>query len=95
MPIHHSTLDVRKFGVAAGTVAAGLSALCAGALALAPGATRKLVGYLIHADLSGLTPEVTWTSFFISVVGWGLIAGVAFAVAAGLYNRSLGPAPTV
>ena len=83
-----STLDTRALGFAAGTVASTVSALCAVALIIAPNATRALMGYLIHSDLSGLTPAVSWASFLTGVIGWGLIAGVAFAAAAGLYNRS-------
>lgn len=83
------TLNARAFGFAAGTVAATISAVCAAALYLAPGATRALVGYLIHSDLSGLTPAVSWASFFTGVIGWGVFAGLAFSSAAGLYNRSV------
>ena len=82
-----STLNARAFGFAAGTIAATISAICALALVIAPDATRALVGYLIHSDLSGLTPAVSWASFFTGVIGWGLIAGLAFSAAAGLYNR--------
>lgn len=87
-----STLNARAFGVAAGTVAATISALCALALVIAPDGTRAVIGYLIHSDLSGLTPVVSWASFFTGVIGWGLFAGVAFSAAAGLYNRFSGAA---
>lgn len=89
-----STLDSRAFALAAGTVAAAISAICAAALAIAPGATRTLGGYLIHSDLSSVPPTVTWGSFVVSVVGWGLIAGITFFAAAGLYNRVSGTART-
>ena len=82
-----STLNARAFGFAAGTVAATISAVCALALVIAPDGTRALIGYLIHSDLSGLTPAVSWASFFTGVIGWGLFAGLAFSAAAGLYNR--------
>lgn len=83
------TLNTRAFGVAAGIVAATLSAICATALLVAPGATRAVMGYLVHADLSGLAPAVSWASMLFSVIGWGLLAGIAFAAAAGLYNGSV------
>lgn len=83
------TLNARAFGVATGSVAATLSAICATALFVAPDATRTVMGYLIHSDLSGLAPAVSWASMFFSVIGWGLLAGIAFASAAGLYNRSV------
>ena len=82
-----STLNARAVGFAAGMIASVISALCAFALAIAPDATRALAGYLIHSDLSGLTPAVSWASFFGGVIGWGFIAGLAFSAAAGLYNR--------
>lgn len=84
-----STLNARAVGFAAGIVAATISALCAAALAVAPRATRALAGYLLHSDLSSVTPAVSWSSVVTSVIGWGLIAGVAFATAAALYNRSI------
>ncbi len=83
------TLNTRAFGVAAGIVAATLSAICATALFVAPGSTRALMGYLIHSDLSNVTPAVSWASLFFSVVGWGLFAGIVFSSAAWLYNRSV------
>ena len=87
MRSHCATLDARAFGFAAGTVASVISAVCAFALWIAPGATRVVAGYLVHSDLSGLAVSVTWASFFSGVIGWGLIAGLAFSAAAGLYNR--------
>ena len=87
MRSHCSILDARALGLAAGTVAATISGVCALALMVAPDGTRALIGYLIHSDLSGLSPAVSWTSFFIGVIGWGLLAGLAFSGAAGLYNR--------
>jgi hypothetical protein len=87
-----TTLDVRAFGLAAGTVASVISAVCAVALLIAPEATRAVAGYLIHSDLSGLAVSVTWSSILTGVIGWGLIAGLAFSAAAGLYNRFSGAA---
>ena len=83
------TLNPRAFGVAAGIVATTLSAICATALFVAPAATRVLIGYLIHSDLSSVAPSVSWISAIVSAVGWGVLTGVVFASAAGLYNRSI------
>jgi hypothetical protein len=87
-----TSLDVRAFGLAAGTIASVISAVCAVALLIAPDATRALAGYLIHSDLSGLAVSVTWGSVLTGVIGWGLIAGLAFSAVAGLYNRFSGAA---
>ena len=92
MKSHCSTLDARAFGVAAGSVAGTISGVCALALVVAPELTRTLIGYLVHTDLSNYTSAVSWGSFLVGVVGWGLIAGFAFAAAAALYNRFSGAA---
>ena len=84
MPSESSSLNVRAFGLAAGIVAATLSAICGVALLLAPDSTWTLAGYLLHADLS-------MVALVVSVLGWGLIASGAFAAAAALYNRYVAP----
>lgn len=81
------TLDPRAFGVAAGGIAALLSALCALLLTLAPTATRAVLGLLIHSDASGMPVVVTWTSAIVSIAGWGIGTGLVFGAAAGVYNR--------
>ena len=82
-----STLNARAFGLASGTASAAVSAICALALKIAPDGVLALLGYLIHADVSGLTPAVSWTSFFASVTGWGVFAGLTFSAVAVLYNQ--------
>lgn len=91
MPSESSSLNVRAFGLAAGIVAATLSAICGVALLLAPDSTWTLAGYLLHADLSMVAPVVSWGGLVVSVLGWGLIASGAFAAAAALYNRYVAP----
>lgn len=85
-----SPLDARAFGLAAAAAAAVLSAVCAAAIAIAPGGTMTLFGYLFHSDLGSLVPTVTWGSFIIGVVGWALLTGITFFGAAVLYNRLAG-----
>lgn len=92
MKTHCTTVDSRAFGLAAGTTAAGLSALCALFLALAPDATRRMLGLLVHSDLSGLAIILTWSGVLLGILSWGLGIGLVFAAAAGLYNRFSGAA---
>lgn len=80
-------LDSRAFGLAAGGIAALLSALCALLLTLSPTGTRALLGLLIHSDASAMPVVVTWTSAIVSIVGWGIGTGLVFSAAAGVYNR--------
>lgn len=88
----YSPLDARAFGLAAGTLAALLSAICALSLLVAPSATRALLGLLIHSDASAMPVVVTWTSTSVSVIGWGLGTALVFGLAAAFYNRLLKPA---
>lgn len=90
MKRHCTTLDSRAFGLAAGTTAAGLAALCALFLAVAPDATRRMLGMLVHSDLSGVAIAMTWSGVLLGIICWGIGIGLVFAAAAGLYNRFLG-----
>ena len=80
-------LDARAFGIAAGIVAAAVSAVCALVVAIAPGSATGLLSYVIHADLTGLARTVTWGSFTGGMLFWGLATGLVFALGGWLYNR--------
>ena len=87
-------LDTRAFGIAAGIVAAAVSAVCALVVAIAPGSATALFGNVIHMDLTGLARPVTWANFVGGLVFWGLGTGLVFAVGSRLYNRMVrGGAP--
>ena len=81
------SLNARAFGLAAGLTAAVLFILCAAAVAVAPGSTTALFGYLIHADLSGFTRTLTWGSFAGGLILWSAGTGLTFALAAWFYNQ--------
>ena len=80
-------IDERVFGIAAGLTAAVLFTICAVAVAIAPGSTTSLAGFLVHMDLSGMTRSLTLTSFVGGLVIWTVGTGVAFGFAGWLYNR--------
>ena len=82
-------LDSRAFGLAAGTVAAGLFTLCALAVAIAPAWTTEVASSLIHLDLSGIARTITWGTFVTGLLCWTLGTGFVFALVAGLYNAYL------
>lgn len=88
-------LDSRAFGLAAGTVAAALFALCALAVAMAPAWTTALASSLIHLDLSGMARTITWGSFLSGLVCWTVGTGLVFASVGGLYNRFSDGLPAV
>jgi nicotinamide mononucleotide (NMN) deamidase PncC len=81
------TLDARAFGLAAGTIAAALTTLCAIGLATVPGFTTRVASTLIHLDLSEASRELTWGGYFTGLIGWTLGASLIFWAAAVVYNR--------
>jgi hypothetical protein len=83
-------LDARAFGIAAGAAAAVLFTICALAVALAPGPTTAVAGFLIHMDLSGMTRTISFGSFVGGLIAWTVGTAVTFAFTAAVYNRLLG-----
>ena len=83
-------VDTRAFALAAGATAAVLFTICALAVAIAPGPTTALFGYLIHTDLATLPRTLTLASFVIGLIGWTLGTALTFGLAASIYNRLIG-----
>ena len=82
-------LDARKFGIAIGITAGALFALCALAVAVAPGSATAFFGYLVHMDLSSLPRTLTIGSFIGGTIAWAIGTALAFGFVAALYNRLL------
>jgi hypothetical protein len=80
-------LDIRAFAIATALVTAFLFVICAFLVALAPKETTSVAGYLIHADLSGITRSLTWGNFFGGLVGWSVGTAILAGAMAWLYNR--------
>ena len=83
-------LNVWAFGIAVGTAVAAAFTICAFFVALAPEATAAFIGYLLHINLSTLARPITWASYFGGVLGIGIWTALWAAVAAKLYNLSVG-----
>ena len=81
-------LDVRAAALAAGSIAVLVYALCTAFCVLVPESTLVYVTtVLFHIDVSGLYRQMTWGSFVVSLVGWGLGTAVVSGAMAWLYNR--------
>jgi uncharacterized membrane protein YesL len=81
-------LDIRAAALAAGSITVLVYTLCTVFCVLVPESTLVYVtAVLFHFDASGLYRDVTWGSFIVSLLGWGL--GMAFTVGATawIYNR--------
>lgn len=80
-------LDTQAFAIAAAVIAAALFLICAFFVAVAPEATTRFAGHLIHSDLSGITRSLTWGNFLGGLVCWTLGTGLVAAAVSWVYNR--------
>jgi hypothetical protein len=79
--------DVRAAALAVGSITVLVYTLCTVFCVLVPESTLVYVTTLLfHIDVTGLYRHITWGSFIVSLLGWGL--GMAFmaGVTAWLYN---------
>lgn len=80
-------LDARAFGLAAATIAAVLTTICALGLAVAPRATTAVASTLVHLDLSEMSRSLTWGGYLSGLIAWTIGVGLVFWAAGTLYNR--------
>ena len=83
-------LDARAFAIAGGVTAALLFTICALAVAISPGSTTAMFGYLVHMDLSALPRTLTFGSFVGGLICWTLGTALTFGLVATIYNRLIG-----
>ena len=80
-------LDAVKFGLAAACAVAIIWVLCSLLVALLPGMSMNMGGYMMHSDFSGMTWHMGFTGFFLGLILWTLTAGIFAWLMAFLYNR--------
>ena len=78
---------IARLGVVAAGIAAATFSVCAAGVALAPPATKAVLGDLIHADLGGLPQSVTGGRFIAALLIWTAGSALVVAVAAWAYER--------
>ena len=80
-------LDVRATALAVGSITALIYTLCTVFCVLVPESTLVYVTTLLfHIDVSGLFRHITWGSFIVSLLSWGLGMAVVAGATAWLYN---------
>ena len=80
-------LDVRAAALAAGSITALVYTFCTVFCVLVPESTLVYVTtVLFHFDASGLYRAVTWESFIVSLLGWGVGMAFVTGATAWLYN---------
>ena len=79
--------DVRAVALAVGSITALIYTVCTVFCVLVPESILVYVTtVLFHFDASGLYREVTWGSFIVSLLGWGVGMAIVAGATAWLYN---------
>lgn len=87
-------LDPNPFAAACAFVTAILWIVCALAVAALPGPMMNMTGHMMHTDVTEFRWALNWLSFFVGLVSWTAIAGVAGWLIAVIYNRLLKQTPS-
>jgi hypothetical protein len=46
--------------------------------------------HMIHVDITQMDWTLTWSGFLVGLVGWMILAGIAGALLAVIYNQMVG-----
>ena len=77
--------------IMASTLSAGLLwVICSVLVALLPQYMLQMTAHMIHVDLVGISWTLTWSGFFVGLLGWVILAGITAALLAVIYNRLVG-----
>ncbi len=82
-------LDTKALVRATAAVMAVAYVVCFLFVAVAPGATTAVLGYVVHADLGGLARPVGLGSFAAGLVFWTVFVGLCAALTGWIYNHSV------
>ena len=79
-------IHTKQTALAAPVTTAVLWTLCIAMVATMPNAMLQLTAQMVHVDVTGFTWTLTWTGFFIGLLGWSVLAGASGFVLAITYN---------
>ena len=79
-------VEAKAVGIASAIIAGATFVLCALAVAVAPGSTSGLLGWVLHIDLSSMARQVTWGNFIGGLVLFSAFVGLCVGLTAKLYN---------
>jgi len=82
-------LNVRSLFLATAIITGIAYLICILFMAVAPQATMAFFSYVLHLNLSGITPNVTLASFSVGLLVWSVGTGLYSALVARLYNKLL------
>lgn len=77
--------------IMASALSAGLLwVICSVLVALLPHYMLQMTAHMIHVDLVDISWTLTWSGFFVGLLGWLILAGITAALLAAIYNRLVG-----
>lgn len=82
-------IDSAKFGLAAASAVALIWIFCSLLVALLPGMSMSMSGYMMHADLSGMSWQMGFAGFLFGLILWSISAGVFASLMGTIYNKLL------
>ncbi len=80
-------INSKVLGTSAGLVAAAPFVICGILVAIAPGTTSALLGWVFHIDLSTMARPISVASFFGGLVVFSVFVGLCVGFVSALYNR--------
>jgi hypothetical protein len=83
-------INRNKLAVASGLCAGLLWGICSVFVALFPHYMLLMTTHMIHVDITQMGWTLTWSGFLVGLVGWMILAGVAGALLAVIYNQMVG-----
>jgi hypothetical protein len=82
-------LDIRSLALAGGAAATVAFAICALAVAVAPGITTEFLSFVTHYDLTDQVRRLTPGSFIGGLLAWGLGTAAFLALVGWWYNLAV------
>ena len=80
-------IETGKFAAAVGISAALLWIACSVIVWISPAMMMAMTGHMLHADLSGMSWELTLGGVLAGAASWTGLSAVLGGLIAGIYNR--------
>lgn len=84
-------IKTKAFSAASAVTAAILWIGCSALVAVLPEAMWKMTAQMLHVELSEVSWSMDWSGFFSGLLSWSVLAALAGALLALVYNQLSGP----
>ena len=77
----------KKFAITCALCTGLLWVICSVLVALFPGTMLEMTAHMFHIDSAQINWTLTWYGFFVGLLSWVILAGVAGMLLSIIYNR--------